>query len=359
MRSHTCCSPSSIESLESRQLMAASPVTITTISNALETGPTAGTFRITRTSNIRSSPLTVMLTLGGTAALNTDYTLSTPTSGRQIAVTIPINAASTNLVVTPIDDKLAEGTETVTVTAAAIDPATAPTASMTITDNDGTATRPVAKPGGPYTVAEGKAITLLGSATAPTGRTISSYQWDLNYDGTTFTVDATGTAPRFNAVNIDGTAAGTAHAIALRVTDSAGIVSTVVPATITVVNAAPTATLTGSTVRLGTNGVVSFSNISDVSADLTAGLTYRYDFNNDGKFDLTTTKSAATVSAGYLRTAGAHTVRATITDKDGGVSSYTTTVTVNRATAAGSVGRGQNVFASDQLDDVLDVDQLV
>ena len=53
--------------------------------------------------------------------------------------------------------------------------------------------------GGPYTVEEGGSITLSGSGADPTGQPIVSYEWDFNYNGLTFTPDATGEAASFSA----------------------------------------------------------------------------------------------------------------------------------------------------------------
>lgn len=59
---------------------------------------------------------------------------------------------------------------------------------------------PTANPGGPYQVEVGHQLTLNGSATDPAGALDPlTYQWDFNYDGVTFDVDATGAAPSFDA----------------------------------------------------------------------------------------------------------------------------------------------------------------
>ena len=59
-----------------------------------------------------TTPLTVNYTLSGTATAGVDY--ATPSG----AITIPAGSAGTMLVITPIDDSLKEGTETMTVTLA-------------------------------------------------------------------------------------------------------------------------------------------------------------------------------------------------------------------------------------------------
>lgn len=77
--------------------------------NASEAGPDPGVFRISRTGSTASA-LTVYFTLGGTSGNGTDYAYINPT------VSIPASAASTDVVISPIDDTLVEGTETVVLT---------------------------------------------------------------------------------------------------------------------------------------------------------------------------------------------------------------------------------------------------
>jgi hypothetical protein len=99
-----------------------------------ETGPDGVTFRFTRTGDT-SAPLTVSFTTGGTAS-GADVNPAVPTS-----TTIPIGSAFADLVLTPVDDTLIEGAESINVTltdTAAYDlgaPATQ-AASATIADND-------------------------------------------------------------------------------------------------------------------------------------------------------------------------------------------------------------------------------
>jgi hypothetical protein len=76
---------------------------------ATEAGPTAGTFTVSRTGSA-AAPLTVFYAVGGTATAGSDY-VALP--GR---VTIPVGAVSAAIVVTPINDTLMEGDETVVVT---------------------------------------------------------------------------------------------------------------------------------------------------------------------------------------------------------------------------------------------------
>ena len=79
--------------------------------SATEAGPTAATFRLTRTGNTASS-LTVNYTVTGTAVSGIDY-VALP---RQ--VTIPAGASTASIHVTPINDTRMEANQTVIVTLA-------------------------------------------------------------------------------------------------------------------------------------------------------------------------------------------------------------------------------------------------
>jgi hypothetical protein len=92
-----------------------------------------GTFTITRTGP-NDAALSVVLSVSGSATNGTDYS-RLPTT-----VTIPVGQASTTLTVTPLDDTLAESSESATVTlvsssAYIIDSAKA-SGTVTIADND-------------------------------------------------------------------------------------------------------------------------------------------------------------------------------------------------------------------------------
>jgi uncharacterized delta-60 repeat protein len=100
---------------------------------------------------------------------------------------------------------------------------------------------PTASAGGPYRVNEGSRITLSGSGSA-TGAGIVDYQWDLNYDGSTFTVDAMGQNATFSAAALIGPSTRT---IALRVVDSSNNISAVSTATVSVDGVAPVPRITG------------------------------------------------------------------------------------------------------------------
>lgn len=99
--------------------------------------------------------------------------------------------------------------------------------------------------------------------------------------------------------------------------------------TITVNNLAPTASFSAPTsVSVGATATVSFTNQLDPSsADVAAGFKYSYDLNNDGIFEVANVSAAG--QSFTFSTAGTYTLRGRITDKDGGSTTYTKTVSVN------------------------------
>jgi Tol biopolymer transport system component len=191
---------------------------------------------------------------------------------------------------------------------------------------------PVAQPGGLYSVPEGGSVTLDGSGSKDPDDAIVSYAWDTKYDGSNFTVDATGAKPTFSASNLDGPQTLT---VALRVTDQFGL-SSIATTTITVTNVPPTATLTNDgPVTAGNPVTVAFSNASDPSsADSQAGFTYSFALTPAGL--ATNYASAGNASSAQFTfdTSGSYTLYGRIFDKDNGFTDYTTIVTVNPGTAS-------------------------
>src|SRR5439155_15676335 len=99
--------------------------------NASENGPTPRSFVVTRAGGDLSKPLTLSYLVGGTATNGVDYAAI---SG---AIVIPANATSISVTVTPVDDPIAEATETVTLTLfATSDYAIGNVSSATIRIND-------------------------------------------------------------------------------------------------------------------------------------------------------------------------------------------------------------------------------
>ncbi len=106
--------------------------------NASETGPDNGQFTVTRTGSTTSS-LTVNFSVSGSATSGSDY------SSIGTSLTIPVGAVSATLTITPIDDTIAEGTESVVLTLvanAAYTLGSPVSATVNITDNDAAASPP-------------------------------------------------------------------------------------------------------------------------------------------------------------------------------------------------------------------------
>ena len=196
---------------------------------------------------------------------------------------------------------------------------------------------PTANAGGPYSVGEGSSLPLSAAGSSDPDGTITSYEWDLNYDGQTFHPTATGDSPIFSAADLDGPATRT---IALRVTDNDGL-SAITTTTLAITNVAPTANFSNSgPISYGCPGAVTFADAFDPSSDDTAaGFTYSYDFDNDGTFEILDSPSpSAAVPASYLTSPGPHTIAGQIKDKDGDATAYTTSLPVNApASIAGSL----------------------
>jgi hypothetical protein len=94
-------------------------VTLTVPDNtATEAGPTTGSFTLTRAGGNISTALAVRVALSGTATLSTDFSWSPGgsfTGGAIYQFTIPAGQESLTVTVTPFQDNLAEGAETIVI----------------------------------------------------------------------------------------------------------------------------------------------------------------------------------------------------------------------------------------------------
>src|SRR5262249_33107818 len=175
-------------------------------------------------------------------------------------------------------------------------------------------TAPTANAGPALSGNEGSPVSFQGSGTG-TGLT---YSWTFG-DGTT----GTGATPSHTYAD-NGTYTAT-----LTVTDSLGLTATAT-ALATIANVAPTATsfTNNGPVTLGSPVTFTMTGGTDPSTvDVAAGLKYSFDFDNNGTFEIT--NSASPTASFTYATAGTYTARGRISDKDGGFTDYTTTVTVN------------------------------
>ncbi|WP_062058211.1 fibronectin type III domain-containing protein [Sediminicola sp. YIK13] len=136
-----------------------------TDASASETGTDSGTFTVSlNTTNTSGGTIVVNYTIGGTATNTNDY------SGIGTSVSIPNNAISAPVTITPVDDALVEGNETVVLTLTAGTGyvlGTPANATVNITDND-VAGITVSAISGPTTEAGGTADFTIVLNTQPT-----------------------------------------------------------------------------------------------------------------------------------------------------------------------------------------------
>jgi titin len=128
-----------------------------------------GTFTITRTGST-SSPLTVNYTVSGSATSGADYTALSGT------VTIPAGVSSVTIVVTPQDNTVPEGSETVvlTLSSSASYNVVSASASVTIVDNDQAPSGPLVAAGATWKYLDNG--TDQGTAWRQTGFNDSAWQ---------------------------------------------------------------------------------------------------------------------------------------------------------------------------------------
>ncbi|MEW5990518.1 MAG: PKD domain-containing protein [Chloroflexota bacterium] len=186
---------------------------------------------------------------------------------------------------------------------------------------------PTAEAGGPYAVVEGQSVTLDGSASSDPDGDPLAYAWDLDLDGDFD--DATGATASLTPD--DGP---TSLIVRLRVSDPAGVSSTD-EATIDVGNAPPTAVLTAPvSVPEGGPYTIALGGASDPSAADSADLEYAFDCGLGADYGPFGTSTSTPCTAGDDDVDAA--VRASVRDKDGGISEYLATVLVLNAPPSGT-----------------------
>jgi PKD domain len=179
---------------------------------------------------------------------------------------------------------------------------------------------PTADAGGPYTVDEGESVDLDGSLSSDPENGALTYAWDLDNDGQYD--DSTDVSPSFSAADLDGPSS---HTVKVEVTNPAGKTDTD-DATVNVDNVEPTIqSISSSHSQTLTGTSVSFdAQTTDPSnADTNAGFTYAWSV--DGVANSFTGNPLDHSFSGC----GEHSVSATATDKDGGVSASVTSDVVS------------------------------
>ncbi|MDO8281073.1 MAG: SBBP repeat-containing protein [Thermodesulfovibrionia bacterium] len=197
-------------------------------------------------------------------------------------------------------------------TTAAINPGASETFGNTIDDDCNPSTpdtniAPTANAGGPYAGTEGVAVTLNGSASSDPNNNISTYEWDIDNNGTY--VYSSASSSQSHTYTQQGT-----YTIKLRVTDAMAATS---EATTTAVisDTSPTSGFTGNPISGRAPLTVTFTNSS---TGYDTPLTYEWDFDNNATVDSTLLNP----SYEYAGT-GTYSVKLTVTDSDGSTNSLT------------------------------------
>jgi uncharacterized delta-60 repeat protein len=190
-------------------------------------------------------------------------------------------------------------------------------------------TAPVANAGGPYSGADTAPLSLSGANSYDPDGSIVSYEWDFNYDGSTFDVDATGRMVSFPALNGPVT-----RTVALRVIDDMGA-SSIITTTVTFNNVAPVANAGGPYVITDlAHLTLSGANSSDVDGSI---VSWQWDFNYDGaNFDVDA--SGASVAFPMIDGPAMRTIALRVTDDDGATHIVTTTVQVTNVAPVANAG---------------------
>ena len=165
---------------------------------------------------------------------------------------------------------------------------------------------------------EGTSLQLSGAqSSVPSPAALTLFEWDTNFNGTTFTPRSTGQNLTLDLAGTDGPST---RIVALRVTTNGNRQNTAT-AIITIANTAPSGQLQITTPASGPL-VANFLSVSDTSADLPT-LTYIFDLNDDGTPEQSGPNPSYTLPFSSTNTSESRTLRATILDKDDGRREFT------------------------------------
>ncbi len=192
----------------------------------------------------------------------------------------------------------------------------------------------VADAGGPYTIAEGAALTLDASGAVPDPD--ATYAWDLDGDGAYD--DATGVTPTVLPATLAtlGLADGPVGPLPVGLQVSKGEDVATASSTVSVAATAPTATVQlPRQVLADTPFTMKVGAVDPSAADAAATFTYQIDWTGDGVVDQTLTGLADPPVTHSFATAGTYRVTVWATDRDGARSAaLVTDIVVARALAA-------------------------
>jgi YD repeat-containing protein len=236
--------------------------------------------------------------LDGNGSFETD-TGTTPTASHSYSTG---GAVTIKLRVTDDDGNTAQATRTLTVTNQG------PVASFTVSPNPADT---------------GQTVSFDGSGSADPDGTITSYEWDLDGNGT-FETDS-GSDPTVSRTY----ASAQAITVKLRVTDDHGKVSQA-SHQLTINNRPPTASFSVSPSPVLTGKSISFDASASQDPDGTI-TSYEWDLDGNGTYE-TTTASASTTHT-YTST-GPVTVKLRVTDNNGATAEATKSIDVQAAPTA-------------------------
>src|SRR5215211_3058228 len=182
----------------------------------------------------------------------------------------------------------------------------------------------------------GQPIGFDGSDSTDAEAAIASadHAWDFDYDGTTFTVDATGTSP----IHTYATAGN--RTVRLRVTDSDGATHFTTKAVNVAANGTPTANFIFTPARPLAGQTVDFASTSTDPDGNQTITSFAWDLDDDNVFG-EAGEVGPTVSHAFP-TAGVKNVRLRVTDDGGQPHTVTKAVTVNAVPVANFTFAGQN-----------------
>jgi hypothetical protein len=188
---------------------------------------------------------------------------------------------------------------------------------------------PVADAGGPYTIAEGQGLSLdaSGSHHPAPGHVIVLYEWDFDCDGT---YDLDTSVPQIAAAPQQLSNAGLADgprtsAIRLRIRDNDGETATA-DAVLSIGNVAPTITDVTNSGPVDGGAPVTVTIAATDPAGANDPLTYEWDFDNDGTYEVSDSSPSAQHT---FADNGEYLVGVRVSDGDGGLATSSTTVTVD------------------------------
>jgi hypothetical protein len=262
-----------------------------------------GFYTISRAGDA-SVPLTITLSVGGTAARGTNYNLVGPDTTILIddapTVTIPAHVASIKVYVDPLEDDTLDPQRTVTLTIAsdpnALTPAYVPGSKNTANINLFDSARQITITAAKSSITEGAAnvTAFIITRSAPPGRNLNGTNTvNISYAGSTFDTANHFTAPAsvtFNpgetrktilvTTTDDGTADPTQTLVATISSTSASSTGTGT-ATINVLDSSPVVTLTASPTTLKEGSANSTRIVLSRTGDLTADLPVTLNFSAD------------------------------------------------------------------------------